>query len=174
MSMFSFMFQPARPVTGEWGLIGDFTWIVRWVDNSFRHIGCVSQPILCFYDVLTMLMKMKLIYICFIHLSLWFQVMKCMTMIYAMNVMFCFYETGHLYYGVEVAFGIPMTCLMKFQLPGMPVATCSDPTRDLLWWWPSPHPYGATRTPMFYGATSTTHDYGPLSRNICFKYENMF
>ena len=33
---------------------------------------------------------------------------------------------------------------------------------------------GATRTPTFYGATSTTHDYGPLSHDICFKYENMF
>ena len=41
---------------------------------------------------------------------------------------------------------------MRSQLPGMSVATCSNPTRDLLWWWPSPHPYGAT---------CTTHDYGP-------------
>ena len=117
---------------------------------------------------------MKLIYMYYIYLFYDFKnEMHVYNLCYE-KLWFCFYDMGHLCYGVEVAFGIPMTCLMKFQLPGMPVATCSDPTRDLLWWWPSPHPYGATRTPMFYGATSTTHDYGPLSRDKCFKHENMF
>ena len=57
MSMFSFMFLPARPATGKWGLIGNCTWISRWVYSSFRHIGCVSKLLLRFMMCWTCLWK---------------------------------------------------------------------------------------------------------------------
>ena len=114
------------------------------------------------------------IYIFFIYLSLWFQVMKCMTMIYAVKcyVLFLWYGKpmlrgrSSLWYTTDI-------CIMKSQLPGMPVATCSDSTRDLLWCWPRPHHHVIL-------CRVHTHDHGPLSiiyvltMNYVLKFEMIF
>ena len=66
-----------------------------------------------------------------------------------------------------------VTCFMISQLPGMPVATCSDPTRDLLWCRPRPHHHVIL-------CHVHTHAHGPvlklyvLTTNYVLKFEMVF
>ena len=70
-------------------------------------------------------------------------------------VLFLWYGTPMLR-GQSSLWYTTVTCFMISQLPGMPVATCSDPTRDLLWCRPRPHHHVIL-------CHVHTHAHGPVS-----------
>ena len=87
-------------------------------------------------------------------------------------VLFLWYGTPMLR-GQSSLWYTTVICIMISQLPGMPVVTCSDPTRDLLWCRPMPHHHVIL-------CHVHTHAHGPvlklyvLTTNYVLKFEMFF